>query len=123
MAFPLVTLAISWSPMLLTGLVLLMVLDYLTGTLSAVVTRTVSSRANTRGVAQKVLVLLLLMAVAVVEQAAAEVNGLPNLPYLRIATLGFISAEFISIVENVAKAGVIPRALKPILERLKKEVE
>lgn len=116
-------LAISWSPVLLTGLVILMVLDYLTGTLGALVTRTVSSRANSRGVAQKVLVLLLLIAVVVVEQAAAEVNGVPNLPYLRMATVGFIGAEFISILENVAKAGVVPKGLKPLLVKLMKELE
>lgn len=117
------SLSISWSPVLMTGLVMLMVLDYLTGTLGAVVTRTVSSHASTRGVAQKVLVLLLLMAVAVVEQAAAEVNGVPNLPYLRMATVGFIGAEFISILENVARAGIIPKGLKPLLAKLMKELE
>jgi toxin secretion/phage lysis holin len=117
------SLAISWSPILLTGLVILMVLDYLTGTLGAMVTGKVSSHTHTRGVAQKVLVLLLLIAVAVVEQAVAEVNGVPNLPYLRMATLGFIIAEFISIVENVARAGVLPKGLKPLLAKLIKEFE
>lgn len=115
------SLTISWSPILFTGLVILMVLDYLTGSLGAVITRKVSSHTHTRGVAQKVLVLMLLTAVGVMEQAAAEVNGIPNLPYLRMATLGFITAEFISIVENVARAGVLPKGLKPLLARLMKE--
>ncbi len=114
--------ALSLSPVLLTGLVILMVVDYLTGTLGAMVTGVVSSRANTKGVAQKTLVLLLLVAVAVMEQAAAEVASIPPLPYLRIATSGFLAAEFISIVENVARAGVIPAQLRPLLARLLRTV-
>jgi toxin secretion/phage lysis holin len=115
--------ALSSSPVLLTALMLLMLLDYLTGSIGALVSGKVSSRVHTRGVAQKGLVWLLLVAIAVVEQALAEVNGVPRLPYLRMATLGFMTAEFISIVENVARAGAVPKSIMPLLARFLREIE
>lgn len=109
---------VSASPLLMTGLVLLMVIDYMTGTLAAVVLRELSSKRSWRGVAQKTLIVLLLVAVAVVEQVVREMEGVPQLPYLRLATLGFIGAEFMSVLENVTRAGVVPRPVRPLLEKL-----
>jgi toxin secretion/phage lysis holin len=113
---------LSASPVLITALVALMVLDYFTGTLRATITGTVNSRANWRGVAVKTLLFLLVVAVAVVEFATLTLPEIPRLPYLRLVVLGLSGAELYSILENVTVAGVAPKPVRDLILRLSKHL-
>jgi toxin secretion/phage lysis holin len=114
--------SLSASPVLITALVALMVLDYFTGTLKASITGTVTSRANWRGVATKTLLFLLVVAVAVVEFATITLPEIPRLPYLRLVVLGLSGAELYSILENVTLAGVAPKPVRDLVLTLSKHL-
>lgn len=88
-------------PALVQVLLMFMAADYLTGLAAAYVRRELSSSAATRGLVRKALVVLLL----VVLRIGGRVSGL-ELHLDQVGAIGYIVSEFISIVENVAKAGV-----------------
>lgn len=97
-------------------LILLMVMDYATGLLSAAADHRLSSAVGWRGLAKKTATLLLVVA------AHFLVRSL-HLPFDFCSTLsvGFVVNEAISIVENAADLGVpIPPALLDLLVRSKK---
>ena len=97
-------------------LLIFMAFDYVTGIMSAVVCREVSSSKAWRGLVRKGLILMLLTA-AIIGQRMAGID----LHVEQAGAVGFTVSEFISIIENCAKAGVpIPAALVSALVAAKK---
>ena len=103
---------------MITALVTLIVLDYVTGIIAAVIEKKLSSEVGARGIAKKVIMLLV---VAVANVADRDIIGEGNV--LRSVTAMFyIANEGISLLENGARLGVpMPKKLIDVLAQLKKE--
>lgn len=104
------------APAALHTLVVLSVIDYTTGVLAAFATGTVCAAVGYRGLAKKVLTLILVGTAQYIVRPFSLTLDLGS-----IVALMFALNEGISIVENAAKAGVpIPRPLLDALVRAKK---
>ncbi len=103
---------------MMAALITLIVLDYITGIIAAVVEKKLSSEVGARGIAKKMIMLLV---VAVANIADRSVIGEGNV--LRSVTAMFyIANEGISLLENGARLGVpMPKKLIDVLAQLKKE--
>ena len=101
----------------LKALVALVVLDYVTGVVSAVLEKKLSSKAGFHGILKKLL-LFVVVAVAHIIDTATGLGGV-----LRSAVIGFLAAnEGISILENSARCGIpVSKKLLEILEQLRAE--
>ena len=100
---------------LLTALVILMVLDYVTGVMCAIVDKSLSSAIGFRGIFKKVLIFML---VGVAHILDLHVIGTGEA--LRSAVICFyLSNEGVSLLENAGYLGLpIPEKLKAILAQL-----
>lgn len=103
-------------PGVMRALIVCMAADYVTGVGAAVVRRELSSHVAWRGLVRKTLVLVLLVLVRYAERSV----GL-DLNIEHVCAVGYLVTEFISIVENMARAGVpIPGNLVTVLLAAKK---
>ena len=105
---------------LLYALIAFMTLDYISGVIVACVRRELSSEVGFKGIAKKVLILLL---VAVGHLLDAHVLG--GGAVCRSAVIGFyIANEGISILENCGAIGIpLPKKLLDVLKQLKDKEE
>lgn len=94
---------------LMIALVILMILDYITGIICAILDRTLSSAVGFKGICRKALILLIVGLAHIV-----DLHGIGSGEVLRSAVICFyLSNEGVSILENTAHLGL------PILKRLK----
>lgn len=100
---------------LFIALVIFMAIDYITGLMYGIYSKTVSSKKGLLGFLKKFCIFLV---VAVAHTLDFILN---DAEILRNATVGFyIANDGISILENVAKIGIpLPQKLKDILVQLK----
>lgn len=101
---------------LLYALIAFMTIDYITGVIVACLGHRLSSEVGFKGIAKKVLILLL---VAVGHLLDAHILG--GGAVCRSAVIGFyIANEGISILENCGAIGIpLPKKLLDVLKRLK----
>lgn len=100
--------------LVLQVLLLLMVLDFVTGIAVAIQRGEVNSQKSYQGIGKKVIVLALITATAIIQQHLSV-----DLPIVEIVAGFYIANEFISILENAALAGVpVPGALRDMLQKL-----
>jgi toxin secretion/phage lysis holin len=104
---------------LLTALITLMVLDYVSGVVAAWFEKKLDSEIGFKGIVKKVM-MLFLVAVAVQIDIVAGTNGVT-----RSAVICFILAnEGLSILENLTRMDIgIPPVIKEALQRLKQKGE
>ena len=97
------------------GLVIMVIVDYVTGLMKAYVNGTLCSKTGLKGVLKKFM-FFAIVAVATLIDNLVHAGGL-----LRIACIAFlISNEGISILENCDEAGIpVPQVLLKFLEKLK----
>lgn len=101
--------------MALKTLLLLMVLDYITGLICAGKDKSLSSSAGFRGLAKKIIILII-VGVGVSVDNISGANGIIR----SLVIFFYASMEGISILENAARAGVpVPDKLKDMLIQLK----
>ena len=101
----------------MTCLLVAIALDYLSGLIKAYETKTLSSKIGLRGILKKVGVLLVVMLSVLIDRVAGETGAIRTL-----VIYYFVANEGLSIVENLAQAGVpIPQTIKKALKALKKE--
>ena len=113
--------------MSIKALLLFTAIDYLTGTLNAlVIHKKWTSNVGGKGIAKKTQMLLLVAACHAVDRFALFPVGPINLGFAEINGLGaavslwFCLNEFGSVVENCRSAGLaIPAPLTALLDRLK----
>lgn len=100
---------------LLTALIAISLLDYITGMLAAAVNKTMSSEVGFKGICKKVMLFTL---VAVANIIDTQVIGGSA---LRTAVIfAFIANEALSITENSAEMGLpVPQKLKDALAQIK----
>ena len=105
---------------LLTALIILMVLDYITGVMCAIIDKKLSSAVGFRGIFKKVLIFML---VGVAHIMDMHVIGTGDA--LRSAVICFsLSNEGVSLLENAGHLGLpIPAKLKAVLEQLHRQSE
>ena len=105
---------------LMTALLVLMVMDYVTGVMCAVIDRELSSSVGFRGIFKKVLILMLVGVAHIVD---LHVVGTGEA--LRSAVICFyLSNEGVSVLENAGHLGLpIPEKLKAILAQLHDRME
>lgn len=103
----------GWDTML-TTLITLIVIDYVTGILAAIYKQKLSSSTGYRGIIKK-------MGIFAVVVVAALISDCMGNELIRSIVMGFyISNEGISILENVGKTGVkYPKKLKDVLKQLR----
>ncbi len=100
---------------LMTALLVLMVLDYVTGIMCAIVDKQLSSAIGFKGIFKKVLIIILVGIAHIVDMYVIR-NG----EALRSAVICFyMSNEGVSVLENAGRLGLpIPEKLKAILSQL-----
>lgn len=107
----------GYDTMMIT-LLLFMAADYLSGIICAIANKKLSSKIGFKGIAKKVMILLLVGATNLLGQAI-------NIEGLRYIVISFYLAnEGISIVENASLIGLpVPQKVKDILAQLKSTSE
>lgn len=99
-------------------LLVLMVLDYITGMLAAYINPNLrlNSERGLRGICKKIMILMLVVVGHELEKAV----GIPAVQ--SVVVWFFIGNEGLSIIENSAKAGIpVPQKLRATLEQLSAE--
>ena len=100
---------------ILICLMALIVIDYITGVLSAIHSQTLNSDTGYKGIIKKVAILLVVAVSFVIEKATGS-----EFLIREITIMFFIANEGLSVLENVAEIGIpLPKQLIAILEQLK----
>lgn len=105
---------------LVSALLGLMALDYVSGVMGAFVSKKLSSDAGFKGIFKKALLLMTVGAAALIDRKVLGAGGA-----LRGAVIGFyISNEALSLLENAAALGLpVPKKLKDALKQLRSNGE
>lgn len=105
---------------LLYTLIAFIIIDYITGFLCAIVEHDLSSEVGARGIAKKVVILLLVGIANLI-----DVNVIKSGAVVRTAVIFFyLSNEGVSILENAGRLGLpIPTKLKSVLAQLRDDAE
>lgn len=105
--------------LLLQTIILLIVIDYLSGILKAIYKRKLSSSLGYKGIVKKIMMLLVIALAYAIQQIFSV-----NIPIREITISLFIGNESLSILENAAVCDLpIPKSLKEVLIQVKKEYE
>ena len=100
-------------------LMVLLVLDYITGMLKATVTKTLSSRIGSKGIVKKVFMLVI-----IVVSSMIDVSLNLNATMVTMTLFFYIANEALSILENAVEIGVpVPEKLKELLLQVREEEE
>ncbi len=101
---------------LMKALVGLIILDYISGVMAAVVEKKLSSEVGAKGIAKKIFMLLIVAVANIV-----DINVIGEGHVLKSVTMVFyIANECISLLENAGRLGVpAPKKLLDVLEQLK----
>lgn len=101
----------------ITCLLIAITIDYLSGLIKAYECKVLSSKIGFRGILKKVGVLLVVMLAVLIDRVTGNTGAIRTL-----VVYYFVANEGLSIIENLAEAGVpIPKSLKKALKSLKKE--
>lgn len=101
----------------ITCLLIAIALDYISGIIKAYECKVLSSKIGFRGILKKVGVLVVVMLSVLIDRVAGNTGAIRTL-----VVYYFVANEGLSIIENLAEAGVpIPKSLKKALKTLKKE--
>ena len=105
---------------LLYALICFIVLDYITGVLSAIDQRRLSSAVGFKGIARKIIIFVLVGVANIL-----DIYILGHASVLRAAVIFFyISNEGISILENASHLGLpVPEKLQSVLKQLQQKEE
>lgn len=99
---------------ILKALVALVVLDYVTGILKAIYTKTLSSAVGFKGLIRKTLIFIVVATAVIVESVVGN-----TVPLREIVIIFFMCNEGISLLENVSQFIPIPDKLKEVLVQLR----
>lgn len=103
-----------WDSALQT-LIIMIILDYITGICKAIVNRRLNSTINLKGIIKKFGYFIIIILSIKIDQLLKTPNTIKT-----IVVYAFVSNEGISIIENWAQMGLpIPKKLVMILEQLK----
>lgn len=103
---------------LMAALIVLIIIDYISGIVAAVIEKKLSSEAGAQGIAKKIFMLLIVAVANIV-----DINVIGEGHVLKSVTvLFYLANECISLLENAGRLGVpVPNKLLKVLEQLKEE--
>ena len=104
--------------MLLKSIVVLMILDYITGLLKSIYNKKLSSEVGFKGILKKIIIFIVIATAYIIQCLLGE-----EIPLREITILFFISNEGISLIENASEFVPIPEKLKEVLIQLRKDSE
>ena len=96
---------------ILWALLVIMLLDYLTGVIKAIYTKTMSSEIGFKGLLKKITILIIVALSNVLQQITGD-----NVAIREIVIMFYVANEGISVLENVAV--IYPRMSKAIKDIL-----
>ena len=99
---------------ILKALVALIVLDYITGVLKAIVTKTLSSQIGFIGLIRKIVIFIVVSTAVTVQGVIGDA-----IPLREIVIIFFICNEGISLLENASEFVPIPEKLRETLIQLR----
>ena len=104
----------------LYALIVFVIVDYVTGVVVAIDTKTLSSKIGFKGIAKKVLIFCLVALAHIIDSKIIQTGSV-----VRTAVIFFyISNEGISILENSSILGLpIPKKLRDVLEQINETTE
>lgn len=99
---------------LLLTLLILMVLDYISGIIKAVYNKSINSKISFKGILKKVMIILVVILVSTLQRITEN-----NIPIRDITIMFYLTNEGISIIENLGTVIPIPEKVKAFFEQLK----
>ena len=100
---------------ILWALLVIMLLDYLTGVIKAIYTKTMSSEIGFKGLLKKITILIIVALSNVLQQITGD-----NVAIREIVIMFYVANEGISVLENVAVIyPQMPKAIKDILLQIR----
>ncbi len=99
---------------ILKALVALVVLDYFTGVLKGIATKTLSSAVGFKGLIKKIFIFIVVATGVIVQGVIGD-----SIPLREIVIIFFICNEGISLLENASEFVPIPAKLKETLIQLR----
>ena len=109
----LIALLGGWDQLII-ALIILMVLDYITGVLQSIYNKELSSKIGFKGLLKKILILCV-VAVSVVIEKDLGVQAIRE-----VVIMFFACNEGISVLENATKMGIpLPKKLQDVLLQIK----
>lgn len=99
---------------LLYSLLVLVVLDYITGICKAVYNKELSSHKGFKGLLGKIIIFIVVACSVIITRLTGDV-----IPLRETTIVFFISNELISILENAAEFTALPPCIKDILLQLR----
>lgn len=99
---------------ILKALIALVILDYVTGVLKAIATKTLSSQVGYRGLIKKMVVFIVVATAVIVQSVVGDA-----IPLREVTIIFFLCNEGISLLENASEFVPIPDKLKDVLIQLR----
>lgn len=103
---------------ILKALVALVILDYVTGVLKALSTKTLSSAVGFKGLIKKTVIFIVVATAVIIQSVIGEA-----VPLREITIIFFLCNEGISLLENAAEFVPIPEKLKDALIQLREKAD
>lgn len=103
---------------ILRALVILVALDYITGVLKGVYTKTLSSEVGFKGLLKKIVIFIVVATGVIVQTVVGDA-----IPLREIVIIFFACNEAISLLENASEFVPIPKRLKEVLIQLRDKTE
>ena len=99
---------------IIKALVMLVVLDYVTGVLKAIYTKTLSSEVGFKGLIGKIVIFIVIATAVIIQMVVGNV-----IPLREVTITFFLCNEGISLLENASEFVPIPDKLKDTLIQLR----
>lgn len=104
---------------ILKALVALVILDYITGVLKAISTKTLSSEVGFKGLIRKIVIFIVVATAVIIQSVVGD-----SIPLREVTIIFFMCNEGISLLENASEFVDIPPKLREVLIQLQeKEVD
>lgn len=103
---------------ILKALIALVILDYITGVLKAIYTKTLSSAVGFKGLIRKIVIFIVIATAVIVQMIVGDA-----IPLREITIIFFLCNEGISLLENASEFVPIPEKLKDTLIQLREKGE
>lgn len=101
----------------LKSLLLVMILDYITGVISAIYNKKLNSKVGLKGILKKVFYLLIVALSVILDDIMGDIGAIRTL-----VIYFFVANDGISILENASEMNIpLPKKLVETLEQLKGE--
>lgn len=99
---------------ILKALVALVVLDYVTGLIKAIYTKTLSSEVGFKGLIKKIVIFIVVATAVIIQSITGDA-----IPLREIVIIFFVCNEGISLLENASEFIPIPEKLRETLIQLR----